>query len=248
VDTQTLAPEVSRGQFLRLYLLIEGQVGFSFGATHPGIVKAPSVIVCRADLAHALGADPGLGFGGLLCANAFLDGPVGALLFREFAEPLVISPQGSDDPLNLVIQLIACELHSPRCGQPALLNRAGDILFIALLRHLIAHPTNSGGLFNGLADQRIARALVAMHSRPQAGWTLESLSEEAGMSRTSFANLFRVVMSRTPGKYLRELRLAVAQKSVKSGLGLKRAAKDSGYLSASALSRSLARSKLLKPG
>jgi transcriptional regulator GlxA family with amidase domain len=127
-----------------------------------------------------------------------------------------------------------------------LLNRAGDILFIGLLRHLIAHPKNSGGLFNGLADPRIARALVAMHARPQDGWTLERLAEEAGMSRTSFANAFREVMCQTPGKYLSKLRLAIAQEAVSSGLGLKRAAKDSGYLSSSALSRALARSKLIK--
>lgn len=248
VDTRTLVPEASGEQFLHLYLVTEGQVGFSVARGHIRIVKAPSVIVCQAAVAHALEADPATGFCGLLCAKAVLDGPVGALLFNEFADPLVIFLRGSDDSLSHVIQLIASELQTPRCGQPTLLDRAGDILFIGLLRHLIAHPRSSGGLFNGLADPRIARALVAMHARPQAGWTLESLAEEAGMSRTSFANSFRDVMHQTPGKYLGKLRLAIAQEAVKSGLGLKRAAKESGYLNPSALSRALARSKRLKPG
>jgi len=245
-DAQTVAHEASNEQSLHLYLLIEGQVTLDTGPDHLGMVKAPSVIVCRADVAHALDADPAIGFGGLLCAKAVLNGPVGALLFSEFVEPLVISLQGSDDSLGHVIQLIASELHTPRCGQPALLDRAGDILFIGLLRHLIANPRSSGGLFNGLADPRIARSLVAMHARPHDSWTLEHLADEAGMSRTSFANAFRDVMNQTPGKYLGELRLVIAQEAVKSGLGLKRAAKQSGYLSSSALSRALARSKRLK--
>lgn len=248
LNTQAVVTEASNEQFLYLYLVTEGQVGFSIARGRIRIAKAPSVIVCRADVAHALEADPTIGFGGLLCAKAVLEGPVSALLFSEFPDPLVISLQGSDDSLNHVIQLIASELHTPRCRQAALLDRAGDILFIGLMRHLIAHPTNSGGLFNGMADPRIARAPVAMHTRPQDSWTLERLSKEAGMSRTSFANVFREVMCQTPGKYLSKLRLAIAQGAVKSGLGLKRAAKDSGYLSSSALSSALARSKMLKLG
>lgn len=245
-DIPVQVAEVSGEPVLHLYLVIEGEVGFGAGRDHLERVKAPSVIVCRADTPHALETDPTTRFGGALHAKAVLDGPVGALLFGEFAAPMVIPLQGSDFALNHALQLIASELHTPRCGRPALLERAGDILFIGLMRHLIANPANSGGLFNGLADPRIARALVAIHGRPQDKWTLETLSEEAGMSRTSFANTFREVMSQTPGKYLVKLRLAIAQQAVQSGLGLKRAAKESGYLNSSALSRALARSKRLK--
>ena len=248
VDTHAVVVEASSEQFLRLYLVTEGQVGFSIAQGQIRIVKAPSIIVCRANVANVIEVDPAIRSRGLLRAKAVLDGPVGALLFSEFSAPLVICLRGTDTSLNHVIQLIASELHNPRCGQPALLDRAGDILFIGLMRHLITHPTNAGGLFNGLADPRISRALVAMHAAPQASWTLESLSEEARMSRTSFANAFREVMRQTPGKYLREFRLAIAQKAVKSGRGLKRAAKESGYLSSSALSRALAKSKMPKLG
>lgn len=245
-DTAALVAEASNEQFLHLYLVIEGQVGFGPVRGPVETVEAPSVIVCRADAPHVLEADPTAGFRGLLYAKAALTGPVGALLFGEFSTPLPLSLRESDGVLNLAIQLIAVELDMPRCGQPALLDRAGHILFIGLMRHLIAHPTHSIGLFNGLADPRIARALVAMHARPQDSWTLEALADEAGMSRTAFANTFRDVMSQTPGKYLAKLRLAIAQEAVQSGLGLKRAAQESGYLNASALSRALARSKRFK--
>ena len=71
--------------------------------------------------------------------------------------------------------------------------------------------------------------------------TLESLAHEAGMSRTAFANRFRAVMQRTPGKYLASVRLAMAQRAVEQGKGLKQAARAAGYASTSALSRALSR-------
>ena len=77
--------------------------------------------------------------------------PAAALLLAEFAQPMVVSLAEADASLQQVIQLIAGELLDPRCGQPALLDRAGDILFIGMLRHLVAHPRTSRGLFNGLA-------------------------------------------------------------------------------------------------
>jgi transcriptional regulator GlxA family with amidase domain len=140
--------------------------------------------------------------------------------------------------------MIQAELDAPRCGQPALLNRAGDILFIGLLRYLVAHPGVHGhGLFSGLADPRIARTLVAMHQRPSLDWDLERLAHVAGMSRTAFASTFREVMKRTPGKYLSAIRLAIAQRAVDMGKGLKEAARAAGYTNTSALSRALSKAR-----
>ncbi|MBU1236813.1 MAG: AraC family transcriptional regulator [Gammaproteobacteria bacterium] len=242
-DACAIVGEASARQFLHLYLIAEGTVCLREAREKSRTVETPAIVVCRADAAHVLESVPAEAFRGLLCAKAYLDGPVGKLLFNEFAEPLAVSLAESDASLSHVIQLIASELQTPRCGQPALLDRAGDILFIGLLRHLIAHPKVGGGLFGGLADPRIARALVAMHTAPQSGWTLETLAAEAGMSRTSFANTFRDVMHQTPGKYLSKLRLAIAAQAVQSGRGLKKAASESGYLSPSALSRALSRAR-----
>ncbi len=240
-DRPASLTQPSGEQALNLYLIVEGGIGFG---TAPGqclTIDAPAVIVCRTDLPHVIEADPVRGLRGLLSAKAFLDGPVGALLLAEFAAAISISLRNTDDSLQHVVSLIATELQAPRCGHAALLNRAGDILFIGLLRHLIAQPAMPGGLFNALSDPRIARTLVAIHARPQENWTLETLAAEAGMSRTAFANAFRKAMHRTPGKYLGTLRLAIAQEAVQAGHGLKHAARLSGYMSSSALSRALSR-------
>ncbi|MDZ7892965.1 MAG: AraC family transcriptional regulator [Rhodoferax sp.] len=170
-----------------------------------------------------------------------LDGPGAPMLLREFAQAIVIPLRGADDALALAVQLLYDELVAPRCGQSAMVASAGNMLFIGLLRHLVAQPHTRQGLFAGLSDPRIALALVAMHEQPSTGWVLESLAERAGMSRTAFATRFKDAMGTTPDKYLTQLRLLIAQRAVQSGSGLKGAARASGYKDASALSRALGR-------
>ena len=229
---------------LHLHLVLNGGVSLKVPPHDAFIVVAPAIVLCRADISHELHAQlPSTAIDGLIHARAYLGGPVASLLLAEFAQPLVVPLDASDPSLKLVIDLMVAEVQQPRCGQPALMDRAGDILFIGLLRHLIARPTIAKGLLSGLSDTRIAAALVAMHTAPNGNWNLEALSGAAGMSRTSFALRFRQVMNRTPGKYLAQLKLSIAQRSVQSGQGLKQAARASGYTSVSALSRALSRAK-----
>lgn len=187
---------------------------------------------------NAMDAAPGV------YLQVHLEGPAATLLMREFAQPLVVPLVGADSALTQAVQLVRAELSAPRCGQPAILASAADILFIGLLRHLVAHPQSTRGLFAGLADPRIATALVAMQERPQEPWDLHSLAAQAGMSRTAFATRFKEAMNTPPGKFLARLRLHIAQRAVDNGKGLKGAARESGYRDVSALSRALTRAKL----
>lgn len=231
------------GAGLDLYLLTGGTMTLRHGEESL-VVRGPSIVVVRSGTPHDLENVPPAREGRLIRARADLTGPVAGLFLDEFPKPRVV-PLADDEPaLQLATSLIAMELDNPRCGHPALLDRAGGILFIGLLRHLVAHPGAHGsGLFNGLADPRIARALVAMHHRPGFDWTLERLADEAGMSRTAFAGTFRTVMRKTPGRYLSALRLSIAQRAVELGRGLKEAARTSGYRNTSALSRALSKAR-----
>jgi AraC-like DNA-binding protein len=230
---------------LWLHLVLDGQATLHSDREECLTAEAPSMLLCRGDLAHELVRSMGSGsaLDDLLCAHAHFDGPVGPLLLAEFARPMVVPLADADASLQQVITLVHAELNQPRCGQPLLLDRAGDILFIGLLRHLMAHPRPGSGLLQGLSDPRIASTLVALHAEPQADWRLETMAETAGMSRTAFANRFREALNTTPGKYLSHLRLAIAQRAVASGDGLKAAARRTGYTNASALSRALSKAR-----
>lgn len=235
--------ERANSQALCVYLLSGGAMRLRTNGISM-LVEGKALVALRAAQAHRLETMPSPDSGRLICAQTQLTGPVSTLFLEEFAEPRVMSLVDDDPTLHLALTMIEMELTAPRCGQPALLNRAGDILFIGLLRHLVAHPSPHGtGLFNGLADPRIAKALVAMHQRPESDWSLERLAEVAGMSRTAFASTFRKVMKRTPGRYLSAIRLALAQRAVELGKGLKEAARTAGYGNTSALSRALSRAR-----
>jgi AraC-like DNA-binding protein len=170
-----------------------------------------------------------------------LDGPLAPMFLSEFSEPLFIKLDHADTSLTQIVRLIASEMAATRCGQPLLMNRAGDILLIGLLRHLVAQPQKTTGLFSALANPRIAKTLVAMHEDASKDWSLEILALEAGMSRTSYAHQFKELMQITPGKYIETIRLNLARRLIVNGAGLKQAARSTGYSSASTLSRAMSR-------
>ncbi len=236
-------PETAKENAIRLYFLIQGTAQLQTGGKVQGI-EAPALVAIDAKQTFVLDRFSSTDARRLIAALVDLTGPVAALFLEEFECARTVALQDDEPALRLAISMIESELDAPRCGQPALLDRAGDILFIGLLRYLVAHPgTHGQGLFSGLADPRIAKALVAMHQQPAFGWDLELLAQEAGMSRTAFASKFHEVMRRPPGKYLSSIRLAMAQRAVDQGKGLKEAARVAGYQNSSALSRALSKSR-----
>jgi AraC-like DNA-binding protein len=59
----------------------------------------------------------------------------------------------------------------------------------------------------------------------------------AALSRSAFAARFKEVLGRSPGDYLTEWRLTVAQEQLRAGRSVGSVAAELGYASASAFSR-----------
>ena len=83
----------------------------------------------------------------------------------------------------------------------------------------------------------VRRALVAMHEAPAHPWSLDTLADAAGMSRSAFADAFRASVGQTPGQYLQGWRIGLAQRALRRGRPLKLIADEVGYGSEAALSR-----------
>ena len=66
---------------------------------------------------------------------------------------------------------------------------------------------------------------------------VDELARQAGMSRSVFAAAFRDTVGSTPGQYLQEWRIGLAQQALRRGRPLKAVAADVGYGSEAALSR-----------
>ncbi len=154
------------------------------------------------------------------------------------AIPEVVILKLKDTPTLLTsLDFLFTEALQQHCGRQAILDRLIEIIIIQLLRDLMNENRLHAGLLAGLSDPKLAKAINSIHSNPASNWTLDSLANEAGMSRARFATKFRDIVGLTPGNYLAEWRVGVAQSLLRKGKSVQLVADDVGYGSASALSR-----------
>lgn len=201
-------------------------------------VREPSVLFYPRPLAHDFHNAPAEG-SDFTCAWLDFDGGADHPLVRALP-PLVLLPLHRVDGLAQSLALLFAETDRVRCGHRLLADRLFDVVLLQLLRWLLDHPEEAGipaGLLTGLADPRLARALVALHEAPGRTWSLERMAREAGMSRSAFAARFRSVIGETPADYLTHWRLAIAQARLRDGRPVKAIAEELGYANPSALSR-----------
>jgi AraC-like DNA-binding protein len=119
---------------------------------------------------------------------------------------------GSTTPqLKMALEFIEYESEAIRPGYVAVADRLMDLLFIQILRSAMLQPTSNMGIFLGLTDANISRALEAIHTSPAENWTVARLAREAGQSRTIFAQRFREIVGVPPMKYVSQWRLTIAE-------------------------------------
>jgi AraC-like DNA-binding protein len=77
---------------------------------------------------------------------------------------------------------------------------------------------------------------------PEQAWTLADLAKAAGMSRTRFAEEFKLVTGQTPARIISRLRLtAIARRIATTTLSVEAAAEEAGYSSSAAFVRAFQR-------
>lgn len=130
-----------------------------------------------------------------------------------------------------LIELMVSELQNQQPGMDVAINELAYLLFIHILRVQMDSGLETG-LLRGLADPRIGVALNAIHQDPGADWDIETLSQLAGMSRSSFADHFKSILETTPGKYLTQCRMRHAEGLLQTTkLGMAEIAAQTGYTS-----------------
>lgn len=172
----------------------------------------------------------------MVCGSMEFGAGLGNPLARALPGMVLIRLQ--DMPtLGMALDLLFREASEQHCGRQAVLDRLMEVTFIQVLRDLMDRQRLQTGLLAGLADPRLANAINAMHADPAHAWSLEELAAKAGMSRARFAARFREVVGSTPGSYLGEWRVGVAQSLLRRGKPVQLVSDLVGYGSASALSR-----------
>lgn len=150
-------------------------------------------------------------------------------------------PSGSmtRDPLAPLIEFAIAESRQRRAGAHSVLLRLSEVLFIEVVRrYLESLPADRTGWLAGLRDPIVGRALALLHAQATSEWTLERLSNDVGVSRSTLADRFTHVVGTPPMRYLSRWRMQLASRLLADGAAkVSAVAFDVGYLSEASFSR-----------
>ncbi len=136
-----------------------------------------------------------------------------------------------------------------RPGGEAVLAKLSEVLFVETLRRYIALlPRQQTGWLAGARDPEVGKALALLHRQPADPWTIASLANKVGISRSVLAERFRRYLSETPIAYLTRWRLHLgAQMLTSTSSGVARIAAEVGYESEPSFNRAFKREFGLPP-
>jgi AraC-like DNA-binding protein len=225
-------PQKGLGQ---LHLLRKGVLQIEHRRGKSIIVKEPSLLFYPRPLFHRFITDKKTG-AELTCAHIQFNHCSNNPLVQSLPEFLLL-PLNELSDTETILDVLFKEAFHPRCGGSVVIDRLFEVAIVHILRWLMDHQKVPSGVLAGMAQPQIARSLVALHTHPEKPWSLESLADQAGMSRSVYAAQFKKILDTTPGEYLAQWRFGLAQQKLMAGTSLKQIAQEVGYGSVEAFSR-----------
>jgi AraC-like DNA-binding protein len=130
-----------------------------------------------------------------------------------------------------------------RPGHGILLAKASEALFVeAMRRYMESLPPERDGWLAGARDPIVGAALALMHRRPHDAWTLQSLAETVGTSRSVLSERFDRFLGEPPLTYLTRWRLQLASRLLETTRKpIQQIAAEIGYDSEAAFNRAFKR-------
>ncbi len=143
--------------------------------------------------------------------------------------------------LDETLRLVARRAFTDTLGAAASISRLSEVFFIEAVRVAIGESPELAGVITAMTDTQIGKVLGRIHEAPAELWTVETLAQVAGMSRSRFAERFTGLLGIAPMAYVVEWRLqkALARLS-ESDANVKSVAAEVGYKSAAAFTRAFA--------
>ena len=164
--------------------------------------------------------------------------------------PLVLIRKESDKKvLRWCLDRMRQELREPQPGGAIVGQQLATMVLVQVLRlHLADGLKNEANWLFALGDRQMAAAIKAMHRDPAYRWTLQSLAEQAGMSRTVFTLKFKKTVGSSAMEYLTRWRMLLAADKLKNSAdSISEIASSLGYESESAFSTAFKRVMLCSP-
>ncbi len=150
--------------------------------------------------------------------------------------------------MEATLRMIGEESGGQKMGGDLIALKMSETIFAQAVRTFIESSDAPEWGLGAFADRNLSRALDAFHKAPADSWTVETLAQVAGMSRTSFAVQFQKAMDMTPIDYVTKWRMEIAKKVLLlPGSSLTDAAESAGYASDSAFARTFKKEAGMSP-
>ena len=249
------------------YMVTEGEIVVQVGDEAPVRAGAGDLVMLPHGTGHVLGDGSGaevalvtrlmeeqftadrlsLRHGGNGASSVLM---AGAFHFKNNSVPWVVSglppiihlpKEGGEFSAMLegLAHFMLAEAYEVNPGASLMISRLIDVLVIRILRTWAqSEKANSAGWLGALSDGRISRALKAIHDEPFRRWSVVDLATIAGMSRSSFAERFAMLVKEPPLAYQSRWRLTLAYEALQRGdARVSDVARQVGYESDAAFSR-----------
>ncbi|MFD4957730.1 helix-turn-helix transcriptional regulator [Microbacterium sp. NPDC058389] len=129
-----------------------------------------------------------------------------------------------------------------RGGDFAVCRMMAATVLISAIRAWAAAGCAPQGWPAAAGDPFLDRVVAAIHADPGREWTVEALAALGAMSRSVFAERFRIRFGRSPAGYVTSVRMRTAQDLLSRGLGVSTVSRELGYASDEGFSRAFRRS------
>ena len=201
---------------------------------------------------HMRSATTGEGpFTTVLCARVDFEQGAANPVLEALPSVIVVrgEDRGTSAELHALARLMLVEYEAAAAGRQGVLDRLAEAMFVLVLRHHMTREPQLSGFLGALKDERVARALTALHRRPGESWHVHALAREAGMSRTVFAERFAALLGHTPMQYLAAWRMHLAEEMLRGGrASVAQVAERLGYQTEAAFRRAFKRVRGVGPG
>lgn len=152
--------------------------------------------------------------------------------------------------LRWSIEQMMSEMRDGAPGSALASHHLAHLMLLQAFRLYLSRAiSDQPAVLHALADPHLAKAIGAMHARPAYRWTLAELANQAGMSRSIFAQRFQQKVGETPIAYLTGWRMMLAAEHLAQGEErLAAIARSCGYESENAFNTAFKRLMGCSPG
>ena len=162
---------------------------------------------------------------------------------------VIPSKDSAQSNLGVIIKLMIAEAEGNKTSSSAIIDRLSDILLIEAIRTYTDFSEKDKGYLAALKDTRLCNAITSFHKAPGQNWTVHTLSESAGMSRSAFADQFKHMVGMSPMEYVTGWRMQQAYDVLSSdNKSVMQIAEDSGYQSEAAFRKAFKKQFGIGPG